>query len=217
MAAGFVTVTVLDGGTTPTARNFRKWSDDGTINGNLYDVYVDPTTLLPINPASTVPVAGADAHGAVAANNPFGIAGLSVDALPTPVTVGQLAKMLSDKFGRQITRTNPRENIVPATITINASTSAADLFAAGGSGIFLDLCFVLITNTSATATELILKDAAAGTTRIVLSAPANDTRGYAIAGDMGWPQNTANSKWTATLADNIASDIFISALAVKNK
>lgn len=217
MAAGFVSVPVLDGGDTPTIRNFKKWSSDGTLAGDLYDVYVDPVTLLPINPTATVPVAGADAHGAVAAGNPFGIAALSIDALPTAVDIGDLVKLLADKFGRQITRTHPRENLVPATITINASTSAADLFAAGGANIFLDLCFVLVTNTSATATELILKDAAAGTTRITLSAPANDTRGYVLAGDMGWPQAAANNKWTAALADNVASDIFISALAVKNK
>ena len=187
------------------------------VTGYHYNVFFDPDTLEPIDPTSTVPVAGADAHGAVPAANPFGVAGIASDALPTAVDIGDLVKLISDKYGRQIVRTNPRENIVGATITINASTSATDLFAVGGSGVYLDLCFVLVTNTSATATEVALKDAAAGTTRITLSVPANDTRGYVLAGDMGWPQATANNKWTATLADSIASDIHISALAVKNK
>lgn len=104
---------------------------------------------------------------------------------------------------------------VTATITITSSTAETDLFSAGGSGVFLDLFFVLVTNTSATATEIDFKDSAAGTTRLTVSAPANDTRGYAIGEASGWPQATADNKWTATCADSVAS-IKISAIAIKS-
>jgi len=216
MAAGWVTVTVL-GGDGTTTFNFRKWSHDGTPAGLLYDVYADPVTLEPIDTTATVPVAGADAHDAVPASNPFGIAALAATALPAGVSNADLVRLLADQFGRLITRSVPRELIVPVTTLINNSTSAVDLFAAGGSGILLDLYFVLITNTSATATEIAFKDAAAGTTRFTLSAPANDSRGYVIGSDAGWPQAVANNKWTITAADLIASDIHVSALAAKNK
>lgn len=162
-------------------------------------------------------VIGGLAHDAAdtSANQPTKVGGQARTTNPTAVADADVANFITDKVGRQITVQSIRDLKTTATITITASTSETDLFAAGGAGVFLDLYFVMVTNTSSTATEVAFKDAAAGTTRFTLSAPANDTRGYMIGESGGWPQNTANNKWTCTAADSVSS-LLISAIVVKN-
>jgi len=80
---------------------------------------------------------------------------------------------------------------------------------------FCDLYSLIIANTSATACNVTIKDATAGTTRMILACPAGDTRGFTVPVDSAIPQATVNTNWTATCSASVAS-IEITALYVKN-
>lgn len=186
------------------------------VTGVYYNTFFDPNTLDPIDPTSSVPVAGADAHDAVPAANPIGLGGLAATALPTAVAAGDMVRLIADPYGRLIVRSTPRDLLVHNKITLSSTTTETTALAAGAAGIYHDVYSVIVTNTSSTPTEVSFKDATSGTTRFKISAPANDTRGFTISPDAAITQATAANNWTATCADSVA-DIEITILAVKNK
>jgi hypothetical protein len=211
MPAGFVTIPVLDA--AGISRSFRKWSDSGAVDGNLYDVYVDPNTGLPINPASTVSVAGADAHDAVPAANPFGQGVLASTALPTAVANGDMVRLIGDIYGRMIAMPALREQIGVQFTTISSTSETTIVTAA--SGIKNDLVALLISNTHAsTDANVTIKDGTAGTTVGVIPAvhaqpPAGFTIGFPI------PAAAANTNWTATCSGS--ATVNVTAIYIKNK
>lgn len=160
-------------------------------------------------------VSGDVAHDAVDAGEPVKIGGKARTANPTAVAANDRVDAFFDDVGRQVTLNGvPRDLLVsPTIVTITSSTAETTALAAGGSGVFHDVYAVIITNTSATATEVTFKDATAGTDRFIVSAPANDTRGISLPFVV--PQSSSNANWTATCADSVAS-IKISVLAMKN-
>jgi hypothetical protein len=97
--------------------------------------------------------------------------------------------------------------------TITSSTSETTIVTAGGAGVFVDLYCLILANTSATACNVTIKDATAGTTRAILAVPAGETRGFALPVSSGIPQATANNNWTATCSASVAS-MEITALTV---
>ena len=105
-----------------------------------------------------------------------------------------------------------RSLIVPPTVTtISNATETTVLSAVAAT--YLDVYGVLITNTSATATEVDFRDATGGTVRFTISAPANDTLGIALPSIS--PQTTVNNNWTAQAADSVTS-LKITLFAIKN-
>jgi hypothetical protein len=116
--------------------------------------------------------------------------------------------------GQVITANAPRGRKLHQKTTITSSTSETTVLTAAAS-TFHDVYGVIVTNTSATATEVTFKDATAGTTRFIISAPANDTRGFMLPVDAAFTQAAVNNNWTATCADSVAS-IEITVIAVKN-
>jgi hypothetical protein len=213
MAAGFVTVPVLDGGDTPTVRNFRKWSDDGTLSGNLYDVYVDPVTLLPINPASTVPVAGADAHDAIPAANPFSGAVLARTSPATAVSNGDVARSTGSIYGETLAIGALRELKVRQKSIITSAAGPVDILTLDAA-YKQDLYGLIMANRSATGCYVTIKDDTATVSIIYL--PPTDTRGFMLPVDSAIPQTAANKAWTATCSSAAIDSIEITALAVKH-
>lgn len=116
--------------------------------------------------------------------------------------------------GQQLTANAPRARKVFQVTTITASTSETTVLTAAAS-TFHDVYGVIVTNTSATATEVAFKDDTAGTTRFTISAPANDTRGFMLPIDAAHNASATNDNWTATCADSVSS-ILITVFAVKN-
>ena len=143
-------------------------------------------------------VSGDVAHDAVDAGEPVKIGGKARTANPTAVAANDRVDAFFDDVGRQVTFNGvPRDLLVSPTITtITASTSETTVLAAGVAGVFHDVYGIIITNTSATATEVTFKDSTAGTSRFKISAPANDTRGITLPFVV--PQSSANANWTAT-------------------
>lgn len=160
--------------------------------------------------------AGAIAHDTAdnSANNPVKVGGQARTTNPTAVADGDVANYIADKLGKQVTVQSIRDLKTQQITTITASTSETTILTAVAS-TFLDVYAIFITNTSATATEVHIKDATAGTTRVTLSAPANDTRGFVLTESAAIPQATVNNNWTATAVDSVSS-LIITVLAVKN-
>jgi len=106
-----------------------------------------------------------------------------------------------------------RANNVNSKTTITSSTSETSIMAAVAA-TYLDLYGLLISNTSATACVVTIRDDTAGTTRFIISIPAGETRGFMLPRDSAHNQAVLNKPWTAQCSASVAS-IEITALAIQ--
>ena len=192
------TVTALNGVT----------DTDGSLQVAFYynGVKVDPTAAGAI-------------IGATLSGNPLAFApgtegGLAKTGNPAAVDDGDVVNALHDKLGKRISIPALREVKAIQTTTITG-TSETTIVTAGGAGVFADLYRLIITNTSATATSVTIKDATAGTTRYVFALPAASTVGFSGDAGSAAKQASANNNWTATVANAVTS-IVITAETVAN-
>ena len=86
------------------------------------------------------------------------------------------------------------------TTQIASSTTETTIVTAGGAGIYNDITGFQITNQTATAVTVTIKDSTSGTTRKVYDLAANG--GIVVHFDPPLPQSGANANWTATLSVN---------------
>lgn len=159
-------------------------------------------------------VAGDLAHDAADSGNPLKIGAQARTTNPTAVTDGQRVNLIADKVGKLITVGAIRDLKGVQKTTITSSTAETTIVTAVAS-TFLDLYGLIISNTSATACNVTIKDATAGTTRAILAVPAGDTRGFMLPVDSAIVQAAVNNNWTATCSASVAS-IEITAMYVKN-
>jgi hypothetical protein len=207
-ASGTVNAQLIGGqfNTSPTA----------ITSGNFSPLQLDASgnTLVSIKASITQPCAGEVASGSADSGNPQKIGGVGRTTNPTAVTDGQRVNAIFDKLGKQIVVGAIRDLKAVQKTTITSSTSETTIVTAIAS-TFCDLYSLIIANTSATACNVTIKDATAGTTRMILACPAGDTRGFTVPVDSAIPQATVNTNWTATCSASVAS-IEITALYVKN-
>ena len=90
----------------------------------------------------------------------------------------------------------------PTTITNSTSETTIGTAVAG---VNLKLKSVNCVNTSASQTEVTIKDGTSGNVVQVLSVPATDQRGWCPPG--GYLQPTVGRNWTATCADSVSAII----------
>jgi len=185
-------------------------------SGNASPLQLDANGNLLVNIKATVvqSTQGDTASGATDAGNPVKVGGLAKTTNPTAVTDGQRVNALFDKVGKQVCVGAVRQLKGVQTTTITTTTETT-IVTAGAAGVFQDLYGLTIANTSATAVNVAIKDATAGTTRITLQIPAGDTRGFMLPVDSAIPQAAAAANWTATVSAAVSS-IFITALYVSN-
>lgn len=162
----------------------------------------------------TLPVGGDVAHDGADSGNPVKVGGKALTAQPTAVAANDRVNAMFDIYGRQVTLNGLREMKGNQITTITSSTSETTVVTADAT-YKLDVYGVLVTNSSATATEVSFKDSTAGTTRFMISVPANDMRGFMLPMDAGHLQAAVNNNWTATCADSVAS-VIITVLFTKN-
>lgn len=174
---------------------------------------VDVTTVTPGTGASNLGKAEDAAH-TTADVGVFALGVRNDTMADTTNTDADYSQISTDLKGRVITTNAPRARKLHQITTITSSTSETTVLTAAAS-TFHDVYGIIVTNTSATATEVHFKDDTAGTTRFTLSAPANDTRGFMLPIDAAIPASATNDNWTATCVDSVAS-IIITVLAVKN-
>jgi hypothetical protein len=157
-------------------------------------------------------ITGNVAAGSAASGNPVRIGAVARTTNPTAVTDGQVSNFRTNKVGDTISIQAPRELVGMQTTTITTTTETTVL-TAGGAGVFCDISSMSITNSSATAVQVSLKDATAGTTRQTWWIPAGG--GGPMSFNPPLPQTTANNNWTITLGAAVTS-IFVNVTYIKN-
>jgi hypothetical protein len=164
----------------------------------------------------TIPalIEGKTAAAASITAKPVTIGGQAKTANPTAVTDGQVVNTTHDKLGKLIAVSALRDLKAMQSTTITASASETTIVTAIAS-TFNDLFGLILTNSSATPTNVTIKDSTGGTTRAVIYVPAGDTRGFMLGAGEALPQSTVNTAWTATSSASITS-LFVSAYYVKN-
>lgn len=177
--------------------------EDGTTRGRRATVTAQGALLAE----------GTVANGVADTGNPVKIGGKASTSTSSAVTDGQRVDAEFSKTGKQVVIGTLREQMANQITTITSSTSETTIVTADAT-YFMDVYALIITNTSATATKVTIKDSTAGTTRMVFQVPATDTRGFMLSVDAGHKQATVNNNWTATCGTSVA-DIVITALVNK--
>jgi hypothetical protein len=168
-----------------------------------------------ISASQSVFAVGDIANAASDSGNPVKIGFVAKTANPTAVTDGQRVNAIADKLGKQVTIHALRELVVDGNVTLSASVVETTLISAGAAGVFHDLCYVTIANTSATDARIDFRDATAGTVRFSILAKAGQTTGFARPRSDGVKQTTAANNWTVQSSASV-TDIRIFAEVVKN-
>jgi hypothetical protein len=161
-----------------------------------------------------VRVVGNRDHDAVDAGETVKVGGLATSTNQTRVASGDRTHFTADLAGRQIANLGQvRELRSKQTTTISASTSETTIVTAAAS-TFNDLVALIISNTSATAARVDIRDTTAGTILFSLYVPAGDMRGFSLPG-VSIPQTTVNTNWTAQSSASV-TDLRVFAVFEKN-
>ena len=173
---------------------------------------VTPGTTA-VTMATNTPV-GNVAHDAVDSGAPIKMGGKAYTANPVAVASADRTDFIADKLGKQVVVGSIRDLKGNQKTTITSSVAETTIVTAVAA-TFLDLYSLLITNTSATACNVTIKDATAGTTRLIFAVPAAQTVGFTLPESAAHKQAVVNNNWTATCSASVAS-IEITALFVQN-
>jgi len=183
------------------------------VNGDLQAVLTD-SSGNPVDPTAAGAVIGGTQADSPLAFAPVTEGGLAKTANPAAVDDGDVVNALHDKLGKRISIPALREVKAIQTTTITG-TSETTIVTAGGSGVFKDLYRLVMTNSSATAVTVAIKDATAGTTRYTFAVPAGATVGFSADAGSAAVQSAAANNWTAQVSSAVSS-IIITAETVAN-
>lgn len=218
---------------TGDQRCISKISDGTTTAAVIAGTLALKTDLSSVSGTATVTAAAGvlkvgivgNANGAIDAAmaaavpaNGIHIGGKAAIANPTNATAGNLTPFMLDKAGRVVfTPGNVRENIGVQQTAVPVTTETT-IITAGGAGVFNDLTGLIISTTNLIAATITIKDAVAGTTRMVLNYPNAALAPGAPLVLNFWPpipQAVAASAWTATISA-AATSVNVTATFVKN-
>ena len=171
-------------------------------------------TLLALVRGLISAVAGNVADGAADSGNSSKVGGVARTSNPTAVDSGDRAPILLDKLGKQVVVGAIRDLKGHQATTITSSTTETTIVTAAAS-TFHDLYGLILSNTSATAIEVEIRDITAGGTPFTIYVPAGDTRGFMLDPGAAIKQGTVNSAWTAKCSASVAS-LKVTAFFVKN-
>jgi hypothetical protein len=125
---------------------------------------------------------------------------------------------MTDDVGRLVTVSSHVRDLVSTGNISLTTTTQTTVLAAAGAGVFLDLVQLVVSNGSATAVNVIIRDATSGTIRMNVELSPNNTGGnnvVVIPFSPPWPQTTANNNWTAQLSAAV-STVRVFMMAVRN-
>lgn len=143
-------------------------------------------------------VVGAAADAATASGNPVSLGATARTANRTSVSDGQAVRVASDKQGRLVAVGAIRDLVTHQHTQIASSAAETTIITAAAS-TYHDIISLVITNQTATAVNVTIKDSTAGTTRMIIALAANG--GAVITPMIPIPQLAAtNNNWTATLS-----------------
>lgn len=184
-----------------------------SIDDGAGSITVDGT----VNISGTVTVSGMAMgnvdHDDFDSGYPVKIGGRAITSNPTAVAHGDRVNFTADDLGRQVVIPGQiRDLIVHQHTQISNSTSETTILTQAAS-TFHDLVQLVITNQTATAVNVTIKDSTGGTTRMVIALAASGGAVLNFARPV--PQATINGNWTATLSVNTVT-VNIFAMAEKN-
>lgn len=149
---------------------------------------------------SSADVVGNVAHGAADSGDPLKTGGKARTSEPTAVDASDRVDAQYDSAGVLISRHCLHEELVDGDANATG-TSNTSVIAAQGSGVRTYLTDIIVTNASATDSEVIVKD---GTTeRLRIPAPANS--GAIPVGIKSPLRGTANTAWQFASADSVTT------------
>lgn len=154
------------------------------------------------------------AHDAVDAGFPVKVGGQARTTNPTAVADADRSNFITDKLGKQVVVGSIRDLKGEQVTTITSSTSETTIVTAVAS-TFLDVYGLVLTNSSASATKVTVRDATAGGTARVYYVPAGEMRGFMLPESAAVKQGTVNNNWTAQCGTSVAS-LDVQVLYVKN-
>jgi len=177
---------------------------------NIGDVDV---VTMPVD-AAAAEVQGTVADAAADAQNPVGIGLTARQTNRTAVADGNRVRAIADDMGRQVVVLGQVRDLVSHQHTQIASSSAETTIVTAVASEFHDLVMLVLTNQTATAVNVTIKDATAGTTRMIVALAANG--GAVLPFPVPLPQLAAvNNNWTATLS-SAAVTVNVFAQFIKN-
>ena len=96
---------------------------------------------------------------------------------------------------------------------VTIATTTETVIATAIASTKLDMYGLILANTSATATTVIINQATAGIKTIELEVPGTDTRGFMLNSGDGFSMATAGNNWTAVLGTSV-SGVVVTALYI---
>ncbi len=158
-------------------------------------------------------VAGDIAHDSADGGNPQKIGFQARQTNPTAVADADRVNAVADDIGRQVVVLNQvRDLTIEAVLTITSDTAEKTLLAAAAS-TYHDLVSLVITNKSATATIVTLRDDTGAGTARVYAIPAGG--GIVMNFPVPLKQGATNDNWTLQCGTSVDS-IYAHAVFVKN-
>lgn len=152
---------------------------------------------LPTDGTGQARAVGDVAHDAADSGSPVKVGAVAASTNPTAVADGDRTNLRADLLGKLMIRAgSPRALITQAYVQlITSNTSETTLLAAGGAGVFHDICALTLSNSNnTTATIVTIRDATAGSAVLVVSlAPRAATH---LQWHVPFKQTTANNAWT---------------------
>lgn len=205
-----------DAGAARMSANRNIYTQIRDAAGNERGANVNASSQLSVSvdntPAATI--SGNVAHDTADSGNPVKVGGVARTSNPTAVASGDRVDAFHDDVGRQIVVLNQCRDLTGVQqTTITSSTSETTIVTAGGASVFRDITQLTITNSSASALIVTLKDSTAGTTRGIYALQANG--GIAISFPTPLAQGSSNANWTLTCGSSVAS-IYVVAQYVNN-
>lgn len=164
------------------------------------------TMITALQSTTAAPIVGGTAADAAISGAPVTVGARASAAIPTAVSAdGDVANGWTDRYGRLIVGNAPRARLGRASITLTSTTTETTLLAAGAAGVFRDIYRLTITNTSATATAVTIRDVTASGVAEIYYLAAGETKGFSGPIDAADVQGTAASTWSAQCSVSVAS------------
>jgi len=175
-----------------------------------------PVTWASGSNTSTVSVGTTVSDAVDDGSAPVKNGGIARTANPTAVGGGDTVTMSMDDLGRQLTRPVQVRDLI-ATAYVSKATGSTfgteTTLLASGSGVYLDLIYVMGTNDSTAAIQVDLRASTGGTICKTLEIPAGGTAGLALP--VPYPAPFVDHTWTIDLPDVTGTNVTISALFSK--
>jgi len=158
-------------------------------------------------------VGGTVAHDDIDSGSPVKIGGKARNADPVIVATGDRVDGYYDQLGKAVmVPLGVRALIVLNSITLSTTTETT-LLSAGGVGNYLDISWLVVTNTSTSAVRLDFRSATLGSVVLPVQVPAGMTTVIDFS-DLPMIQISANNNWTAQLSAAV-TDVRVTASAIK--